>query len=88
MECKCVQEIEKQVVGTMYKERRISHGRFMDSNIVFTPGRLMAFTSSRIEVTLDGVKRNQVLSINHNFCPFCGTQISKPSREAVPFVNE
>ncbi|MEP7317196.1 MAG: hypothetical protein ABI921_00590 [Panacibacter sp.] len=77
MNCKCITDIEKKLVGMDHKNRKILKAKFLSMGFLLTHNSMISVTSSEIELEVEGMKKKPIQNIFHSWCPFCGTKISK-----------
>lgn len=69
--CNCVKELEKKLVGTEWKKKKILKSEYVSGAIIFSsPVRFQ--TTGEAEVEVEGGKKKLVVPIVHSHCPFCG----------------
>lgn len=81
MKCTCVTDIEKRLVGREFKKEQIvTKARMINGALIMIKKdgvfQFDLITNSDFEVEVEGMKRKQTQTVNHNFCPFCGVKIS------------
>jgi hypothetical protein len=81
MNCECVSNLEKQLIGTQHKQRQINKVTWLSKAFVIHGNKLNMVTNSELELELEGMKRPVILCVNHNFCPICGDKIDKSDSE-------
>jgi len=78
MNCKCIEEIEARVVKEFkFKGKHPITKCDIESAIIFGDTGLYSITCSEMELTVEGMKRNQTQKLMHSYCPFCGVKIEK-----------
>lgn len=74
--CECVKLLEAEVSANInaiarYK-KPVQSVSLSGVGFPIVDGRLLMRTCSDIEVTLDGQKKVERVTIFHSYCPFCG----------------
>ncbi len=70
--CNCIQELQKKVIGTDWKGKKIVSAKFL--SMAFMGPTFSSKSTSELEATVDGMKKPQIIPIVHSFCPFCGKE--------------
>ena len=82
MNCNCIKEIETQAQERKYNGKVISKATVISQVLLFGKGKTDIVTNSEVELEFEGQKKKKVVSITHNFCPFCGVKINEDEAEA------
>ena len=74
--CKCITELEKNIVGRDWKKKKVIKANFISGALMFSSGTYQA--SGEVEATLEGGKKPVKIPIIYSHCPFCGKAYPKP----------
>lgn len=76
MRCECVERIKKNALEKLQNEqpykKPVESLRFKEMLLSLAGGVPEEFTCNTLEITLDGQKKKEMISVAHKYCPFCG----------------
>lgn len=76
--CECVKEIEAKVlenVRTTPRHKKPVQGVSLKGvGFPIVEGKILMRTCNDIELTLEGQKKVERMSVFHTYCPFCGAK--------------
>lgn len=76
--CDCISDIERRIVAHVNEQGSKHPATKAEMREIIFPitkdMSLHMLTAQRIDVYREGKKRPETTTINHNFCPFCGTK--------------
>lgn len=78
MNCECIEQM-KSSLTEFYKSKGVDVTGIKIPTLIQIPkgnGQKMDLVTYT-EATITTTKRNQTCTLNHSFCPFCGTKIEK-----------
>jgi len=78
--CNCIENIENKLLDLWKNDKTFKNGnkiqkvtmRNMQHSISFSGGPITSFIGGEVEVDIEGQKKKKVISIEFNYCPFCG----------------
>lgn len=79
MNCNCISDIERRVKEHVIKngkmKKPVNDVRMQGVVIGVTDGNDMyTRTANTMEITLEGQKKKETMSMFHSYCPFCGVK--------------
>lgn len=81
MNCDCVKKIEEELPKNKTFKGKVIESAEVQAGLILTGPSAGRVTTSDVFVKVQGMLREQKLSMLHSHCPFCGTLIAK---ETVP----
>ena len=76
--CTCVKDLEEKAHESFRATSRFKKPviRVQMGGISFplVDGKLLMRTTNELQVTLEGQKKVETVSMMHSYCPFCGTK--------------
>lgn len=71
MNCNCVKKLEEQASQMDWKGKKVVEAK-LHGIFSMSPPKMEFFTSSELNVKLEGMKKETTIEIRHTYCPFCG----------------